>query len=79
MSCKKDLNDKLKKLKTLESRLFFYFPGKSRYYCRGTDIFPNIAELLIILYYTSMILLKQNVFERFQNFNFLLEYWSKMD
>ena len=56
MSFKKDL-DKFKKneLKTSKSRLFFYFPRKSRYNCWATDVFLNIVELLLLLYYTSMI------------------------
>ena len=52
MSYKKHLNDKFKgnELKTSPSRLpFFHFPRKSKYNCRGTDVFSNIVELFVTL------------------------------
>ena len=57
MSYKKDLKDKFKKneLKTSKSHLFFYFPRESRYNCRGMDVFSNIVEFLLLLYYTFMV------------------------
>ena len=40
MSYKKHLNDKLKKTKkTIKIALVFYFPQRSRYNCRGADVF----------------------------------------
>ena len=41
-------------IKNIKITLVFYFPWKSRYNCRGTDVFSNIFELLLLLYYTSM-------------------------
>ena len=47
--------DVLKKwIRNIKITLVFYFPWKSRYNWPGTDVFSNIFELLLLLYYTSM-------------------------
>ena len=55
MSYKKQLNDKFLKneLKISKSHLFFISPEKSKYNCRGIDVFSN-SELLLLLCYASM-------------------------
>ena len=53
MSHYKHLNEKLKKkrIKNIKITLVFYFPRKSKYNCRDTDVFCNIVEWLLLLYY----------------------------
>ena len=63
MSHYKHLNDKFfkkrklikkkikKKIKNIKITLVFYFPRQSKYSCRDTDVFSNIVELLLLLYY----------------------------
>ena len=53
MRYQKHLNDKFKKwIKSIKTTLVFNFPQKSK--CKGQDkdVFSNIVELLLLLYYT---------------------------
>lgn len=55
MSYQKHLNDKFKKLNWKhQNQTCFLFPTKSRYNCRGKDVFSKLVELLLLLSYTSM-------------------------
>ena len=58
ISYKKHLNDKLKKwIKNIKITPVFCFTRKGWYNCRGADVFSNIVEVLLLLYYTSTIFL----------------------
>ena len=71
------LNEKFKKwIKNIKTTLVLYFSRKSRYNCRGTEIFSNIAELFFLLYDTSMVITAKNYKETdikiFKSFRFYL-------
>ena len=67
MSYKKYLSDNSKKwIDIIKITLVFYFPRKCRYDCRSTGLFSNIVELLLLLYYTFMVMLK-SIFETLHN------------
>ena len=66
MICRKHLNIlwlwfewyvlKKNELKTSKSRWLFIYPERlGNCNCRGTDVFSSIVELLLLLYYTSMV------------------------
>ena len=70
------LNEKFKKwIKNIKITLVLYFPQKSRYNSRGTEIFSNIAELFFLLC-TSMVITAKNYKETyikiFKSFRFYL-------
>ena len=55
MSYKKYLNGKSEKwIEKIKITFVFYFPRTSTCNCQGTDVFSNTAELLLLLFSTSM-------------------------